>query len=287
MRARKAVLTHGRRSWEFVSRSPTGAAHDFVLRGVTGWYGGVAVRTSTTPRLGHGSFEQRAFRGDRALTLTGSRRTQDPDEREAIERDFSGVLGDGTFGELTVTTDIELTTRVRLDGEVSVLESGHRTLVLQLPLHAPDPFLYGPEQVTYLHPIGTGVGLQYPLYGPTVAPGGQPVLSYGTAIDSQDPVSNPGNADAWPSYVVVGDFPSGFQIRVADKVVRWPHPVAPQAPVQVDMSGSIWVGQQNQTDRATLRQWSPVPAGSSVHPVFEPLQFGSGWCEVHLRPTYL
>ncbi|PMC74233.1 hypothetical protein CJ197_14630 [Brachybacterium sp. UMB0905] len=157
----------------------------------------------------------------------------------------------------------------------------------QIPLFSASPFLYGDELVVYQHPIGTGVGLEYALYGQRVNPAGEPVLSYGTAVDTQDPISNSGNAVAYPQVIVTGDFPSGFQVSAGGRSVVWPHATFPGAPVVIDMSGSIWVGTENQTHRAGLRQWISVPPGATVFPEFTPLQFGTGWAEWHIRPTYM
>lgn len=258
----------------------------WVVEGLSGWWGGVGVKGSRTARLGHGDFAVPNKRTGRSLTLnliwTGG-----TVERDHVSRRLSGLFSDGEFGTVTATTgDLTLVSeRVVLDGEVAVSEVGTAGVRAQIPLYAADPFLYGDEVSTFLRPIGSGVGLSYPLYG--VEEGVTPVLSYGSAVDSQDPISNPGNAPAWPTFVVVGDFPSGFQIRVGDRVVLWPVPTAPQSPVRVEMSGSVWVGSDNQTHRAGMTQWSAVPPGETISPVFDPVQFGSGWCEVITRPTYL
>lgn len=280
MRARTAVLTHGGRSWNFDARSPA-APGEWVLEGVSGWYGGVGVRGTSTDRLGHGTFEQRAFRGDRALTLQATYVAEEPDEREAIERDISGVLWDGTYGSLDVSTEIALSADVRLDGEIGVVETGVLAITVQIPLVASDPFLYGKEQTVFLSPVGAGRGLEYPLF----SKGG--VLTYGTAIAERDSITNGGNATAYDDYLVVGDFPGGWRLTVNRKVIEWPWPTVLAAPVLVKMSGQIWIGDANVTDRASVRQWAPLAPGATVTPTLTPLQGGTGWAEAHHRDTYI
>lgn len=254
-----------------------------TLGDVSGWHGGVAVAGTFADRLGHGQFPTRGRGGPRILSLSLSKWAPSDPEVEVFRRSMSGTLADGEDGVLTVDWDGHaLSATVQRDGEVSVShDAGYATALL--PLRAVDPFLYGEETVTFLHPIGTGVGLEYPLYGQQA----DPVLSYGAAISAQDPISNPGNAEAWPRFLVVGDFPSGFQISIGGRVVMWPRSVVPQAPVTVDMAGSIWIGGANHTHRAGVTQWSSIPPGGTVYPEFTPIQFGSGWAEAHVRPTFI
>lgn len=256
------------------------AGSDVLLGDVAGWHGGVAVTGQFTDRIRHGQFPVKGRGGARILSLSLSRWADTDAEMEAFRRGVSAVLGDGESGTLAVDWDgMVLSATVQRDGEVAVShDAGFATALI--PLRAPDPFLYGPQQTVFLHPIGTGVGLEYPLYA-------DGVLSYGAAITSQDPISNPGNAPAWPHFLIVGDFPSGFRVSAGGRVVEWPVPTVPQAPVLVDMSGSIWVGSSNQTHRAGRTEWFDIPPGSTIDPVFEPIQFGSGWAEARIWPTFL
>ena len=266
--------------WELSDRPVPGDV-ERVVENVAGWYGGSGVRADVTARIGHGDFPSRGWRESRVLTLHGASICRDSDARDAEERRLSGILWDGQYGELTCDDgDAVLSTGVRLDGEPQIVKVGTTALRYQVPLRADSPWLYGPEQKVFLHPIGSGVGLEYPPYL-----GG--VLAYGSAVESQDPISNPGNATAWPHFLVTGDFPSGFRLSAGGRVVSWPNPVFPQSPVLVDMSGSIWVGSENQTYRAGATEWFSIPAGGTIHPVFEPIQFGSGWAEARIWPTFM
>ncbi|MED6116904.1 hypothetical protein PIB30_104674, partial [Stylosanthes scabra] len=184
-----------------------------------GWFGGVGVHADDTQRtLGHGLFAASALRTGRALTLSGFMLFSTDEDRLLADRFLSGLLWDGEFGELEVTTgDLTLSTQVRLDGEVSHAYHGEHGVDLQVPLVAPDPFLYGDEQVARIYPAGTGTGLVWPLFsGPSedgeslVSVGG---LSYGArTLDTLAVVHNRGNAESHPVIRVWGEFPSGFTL---------------------------------------------------------------------------
>ncbi|MDO5663550.1 MAG: hypothetical protein Q4G40_12705, partial [Brachybacterium sp.] len=181
----------------------------------TGWIGGFSMDGENVKRLGHGEFHTSRTRTGRTLEVRAKIHLSTWEEGNAVKRHLSSALGDGEAGTLTGRESgvPELSATVERTGEVLVARVSPTTFTVSIPLLAPDPCLYGETQVIFLHPIGTGVGMEYPLYGPVSDPDGEPVISYGTAIESQDPIANPGNAAAWPTFLVTGDFPSGFQIR--------------------------------------------------------------------------
>lgn len=254
-----------------------------LLTDLSGWYGGVGVRTHRTDRLTHGDFSPPSTRSSRTLTMGIQVQGDSALDLVEWERMVSGLFSDGARGEITVTSEAGiLSTEVELDGEVKpVISEDFLWGEAEIPLYAPDPHLYGPEHVTFLRAAEAGVGLVYPLHAPSG------VLSYGSAIRGADPVVNAGNAEAWPAFLVVGDFPGGASITVGGRSVVWPWPITHGAPVEVRMSGSIWIGDANATSRATRREWSSIPPGGSISPEFAPLQGGTGWCEVHHHDTYI
>lgn len=257
-----------------------------LLISLDGWTGGVGVRSEKIELGTHGNFPTPTLRSGRVLTMSIQVYR---DNLEAWDREISGLFSDGGFASLEVTGGgITLETTVQLDGEVKTvvnLDNGWATA--EIPLHASDPFLYGEDRTTFLIPSGMGVGLRYPLYGQVKDSGGNAVLSYGTAVSTRDPVANAGNAPAWPVIVVVGDWSAGFDLSVGDRVISWPHPTAPQSPVEIDMRGKIRVGGMDQTQMASRRDWSSIPPRGEIYPVLTPVQAGSGWAEVHVRDTYL
>lgn len=137
----------------------------WVVESLGGWFGGVGVKGDRTARLGHGDFSAPNKRTGRSMTLN-LLWVGDSGARDHVSRALSGLFSDGEEGTLTATVgDLTLTAeRVTLDGEVGIAEVGTVGVRAQIPLHAADPFLYGPERETTLKPIGAGVGLEYPLF---------------------------------------------------------------------------------------------------------------------------
>lgn len=263
-----------------------GGESDWIVEDVAGWYGGAGVRGEKVDRLQHGSHVARAWRDSRAMTIHGLVSCRDSDVRDREERRLSGVLWDGLFGELKCDDgDAVLASNVRLDAAPQIVKVGTTALRFQVPLIADDPFLYAPEQVTFLHPVGTGIGLEYPLFHRDLGKG--PVLTFGTGIAANDPIRNAGNAEAWPVFLVVGDFPGGFEITVNGKTITWPWPTTKARPVEVRMDGSIFEAGSNMTHRASRREWVNIPPGGVIAPEFRGLQGGEGWCEVHHRDTFI
>lgn len=253
----------------------------YIVTDIAGWYGGVGVSGETSTRIGHGVIAGRKWRTQRALTLKGHVEVTDPAERDRVMRELSGVLWSGLEGTLTATVDgLTLSCPVTLDGEPGIVPFGVSSVTVQLPLTSSDPWLFGEERTVFLRPVGSGIGLEYPLFG-----GG--ALRYGTAIAADDTVTNGGTATAYPSYLVVGDLPGGFRITEGGRTVEWPWPVVMEAPVQIESTGSVWIGEANVTARATIRQWMPIEAGATIAPRLYALQGGDGWCEVHQRDTYI
>lgn len=268
-------------AWSLSGRPPKGPA-EWIVTDVAGWSGGSGVRGEVTARIGHGDVVGRGERENRVLTLHGTVACQNSDIRDDMERALSGIAGDGDWGDLTCDDGHAiLSTRARIDGAPSISKVGTTALRFLLPLRADSPWLYGPERVTFLQPVGTGVGLVYPLYAP------DGVLDYGAGIVASDAVHNDGNATAWPTVLVVGDFPGGWRLIGDSKTVEWPWPTTHASPVEVRMDGSIWIGTSNVTDQATIRQWMSIAPGGSLTPSLAPLQGGTGWAEVHHRDTYI
>ncbi len=257
---------------------------EYWLNGeIKGWVGGYTMRGENQERAGHGSFPTTRTRSPRTLELPLRVHAESWAAANVEKRRLSALLADGESATLRVEESgvPALEAVVERTGEILPSRVSPSTFGLSVPLTAPDPVLYGDERVTFLHPMGTGIGLRYPLFSPAG------VLNYGTGITSNDPVFNGGNVEAWPTYLVVGDFPGGARITVAGRTVEWPWPINRGAPLEVRMAGSVWIGGTNVTHRATVRQWSSIPPGGSVSPDFSPLQGGDGWCEVHHRDTYM
>lgn len=253
-----------------------------ILTGLSGWTGGVGVRSEDVARLSHGSFLAPSTRTGRTLTIDMVFERDTRAELWALERAASGLFSDGGYGILTVTQDItELFCEVRLDGEVKPivnLDGGYMTL--QVPLHAPMPYIYSPWRESTLQPVGAGVGFEF---APFSRAG---VISFGSAVSTDEWIWNEGNAESAPVFTVTADSP-GFAVGVGDNRVTYPWPTFLDIPVTVDMAGAVYVGGVDQSHLLGERRWGTVPPGSIESVRFEFLNGGTGWATVRHRDTFI
>lgn len=283
---RTAVLTQSDGGTWSLSGKPAAADSEWYVEDVNGWYGGSGVRGETTARLGHGDFVERGYREGRSLTLHGTVACTSPDIRDRQERNISGMAWDGDWATLTCDDgDSVLSTRVRLDGAPQVVKVGLQVLKFQIPLRADSPFLHGPWRESIIRPAEAGVGFEFPPLARDLGRG--PVVTFGTAVDTDDLVWNDGNADSWARFTVTGTFPGGVALSVDGHRVTYPWPTFPDIPVTVDMAGAVTVGGVDQSHLLGERDWAPVPARSISKVALQPLQGGTGWATVQHRDTYM
>lgn len=287
---REAILRGAGVEFVLTNRETAGDKFESWLTGVAGWYGGVGVVDSGSQRmLGHGFFPAPSLRTGRELTLSGTLVFESETDRSIADRFVSGLLWDGEFGELQVTTDdLTLVSQVKLGGEIKHAYLGTSAVEVQIPLTAPDPFLYGDARVYQVFPAGFGQGLRYPLFAQQKDANQTPVLDWGEVTPTGGAIPNQGNATAYPAMTVHGTWPGGFRIISGSSVVEYPAPVTPAAPVRIDhRTGEALSGGVDQTHRLTRRDWVSVPAYSSIQPRIEPLAPSTGWCDVEIADTYI
>lgn len=281
---RRATLTWGDQVLTLSNRE-NDADEEHWLTNLVGWYGGVGVSGDMPQRaLGHGLFPRTALRTGRDLTLSGSLFFRKEQWRDEADRYVSGILGDGGFGTLSYTVDgLQLSATVRLDGEVKHATTGSQWIDLEVPLVAPDPFLYGDKYTEQVYPPGFGEGIRW-AQGPTSAG----VLRFHGGPPTGGVLTNQGNADAWPRFVVRGSWPNGVRIRAGRKQIHYPFAVWPQAPLTVDTrTGAITVGGADVTHQAVRREWFPVPARGAVNVAVDQFAPSSGWVDCLVNDTYI
>lgn len=258
----------------------------WIVEDVAGWYGGAGVRGEVTAGLGHGDFVERGYREGRVLTLHGTVVAESSAERDWQERNLSGMAWSGDWATLTCDDgNAELSTRVRLDGAPQIVKLGTQALRFQLPLRSDTPFLYGAWRESTLRPVGVGAGLEYPLFVNDSGKG--PVVTYGSAVTTAEHIWNDGNADSFPQFEVVGDFPGGFAVSLGSRRVTFPWPTFPDMPVLVDMSGAVSVSGVDQSHLLGGRGWAAVHPGRIESPSLAALQGGTGWATVRHRDTFI
>lgn len=178
-------------------------------------------------------------------------------------------------GGLDLANDFRLADELKVEPDTDMLSD------FDMLLAAVDPYLYSPFRESILRPVGAGVGLEYPLF----SVGG--VLTFGTAIDTTEPIWNDGNAVSYPRFKVTADAPGGFAITLNGKRVAFPWPVFSDSPVVVDMSGSVTVSGVDQSHLLSDRGWTGVEPGGVAYPSFDLLRGGTGWATVQHRDTYI
>lgn len=282
---RSAVLVQADGARWSLTTAP-GPGTSWIVDDVAGWYGGSGVRGDTTARLGHGDFVERGYREGRVLTLHGTVICGTTDERDWQERNLSGMGWSGEWADLTCDDgNAELSTRVRLDGAPQVVKVGTHALQFQLPLRSETPFLYGEWRSSTLRPVTAGTGIEFPLFAGETS--GDPIITYGAAIGTDEYVWNDGNAESWPMFEVYADAPGGFTVSLGAKRVTYPWPTYPDMPVIVDMSGGVTVSGKDFSHLLGEREWAMVPPSSMESPKFELIQGGTGWATVRHRDTFI
>lgn len=258
----------------------------WVVESLGGWFGGVGVKGERPARLGHGDFSAPNKRTGRSMTLNllwaGDSRA-----RDHVSRALSGLFSDGEEGTLTATVgDLTLTAeRVTLDGEVGIAEVGTAGVRAQIPLHAADPFLYGPVRETTLRPISAGVGFEFAPFARDMGRGA--IATFGSAVQAAEFLWNDGNAASYPIFTVTADAPGGFAVGIGDKRVTYPWATFADMPVAVDMAGALTVSGSDQSHLLGERAWSSIAPGAIETPTFEFLQGGNGFCVVSHMDIYL
>lgn len=282
--AREAVLTWGDQVLRLTNFENDPDEEHWLTR-LDGWFGGVGTKGDQPQReLGHGLFPRDAVRTGRDLTLAGSLFFRLEEWRDLADRYVSGILWDGTYGTLTYTVEgLELSTRVRLDGEVKHATKGHQWIDFEVPLVAADPFLYAPARVVQVTPPGYGEGIRWaggPLEGD--------VLRFYGGPPPGGVLTNAGNADAWPVITVRGSWPNGVRIRAGRRAVHYPFAVWPQAPLTIDMRrGALTMGGVDVTHEAVRRDWIKVPPRGVTTVYADQFAPSSGWADCTIHDTYI
>lgn len=278
MRDRSMTLTDG-----VVTLSASSAlGDDSTLVDVEGWYE-PEIRLGMVERYGNGSIAEPQSWEARQLLVRGHASGLSRAGVSQWLRALSAVCSPDRPSVLTVTDQ-----GLALSAEVLRAEKPRQAHSLddgwiewELPLVAPDPFLYGVAEERHVPLVGAGVGLKFDLF----SVGG--VLTFGSAVAADVALHNPGNAVAYPRYVVTGDLPSGFRLsQSSGGFVDFAGPVWADAPAVVDMAGRVLVAGVDRSDEIARVEWAGVAPGGSLVPELSAGQ-GSGFAVATIRPTWL
>lgn len=248
-----------------------------------GFYDGVSVKRSETVRPNQwGDFKEPGLLGSRHMTMSGAAVASTPAELLSMRDEFTSLLTDGEYKEISVqnATDTRYV-NVTLDGQPSWVQKGDTVAVWKLDLYAPDPRMYGSVQGVQITDSTISGGIDYPMDYPLDYGGGVKEISYY--------ISNRGNTEAWPKFVVRGNYYDGFSItNNAGSIITYDGIVSNSAPVTIDTATGT--ATQSGVDKSSLlsrRDWFSIPPGGIIQPMFLPKQDAVGWCDIIYRDTWI
>jgi Phage tail protein. len=267
-----------------------GTEGQFVLdpTALTGWDDGTNVRRDATVRpVSSGDYTEPYTFSARLIAFSGTAIAPDRKGLQVLRDKLAGVLTQNEYAELKVETSASTRyATVGLEGKVEWVQQLDNVASFRVEFYAPDPHLYGSEK---RHQVGRYLvsgGLRYRLSYP---------LNY---FPSEEAITrtttNNGNAIAYPVFVAIGDFYSGFSIMTGfgGKKVTYTGIATKQSPVYIDMArGTATQGGVDKTALVTSREWFGIPPNTTMTPVFAPLsgndEAGAGWCDIIYRDTWI
>lgn len=170
-----------------------------------GWWDAPATSGQITQKVNdHGAFPGPAYYGPRVVIAEARIDGFTPADSMAVARKLLTQLEVGTFTDLEVTDEAgALTARVRQEGDPILIRTGNR-VVVSLSMLAPDPRRYGPE-----HTESTGMSASL---GGFTLPITLPVATGAVSVSGAITVTNEGDMDSPPVFVVWGPTPAGATI---------------------------------------------------------------------------
>lgn len=175
---------------------------------IHGWHKRAPMRVPRERRTGHGEFAIAGKLAGRVITIDGWCVGEVRAEVGQWLEGLAATLGDGGFGDLTVTDDDlgEKSATVQLLDDDEVDWDGRGFAKFQIILLAPDPFRYGTTSTgsTSFATDPEGVGLVEGFFTDNVMDFGPLPTSDGTVT-----VTNEGSAPAYPVFYVDGPGPAG------------------------------------------------------------------------------
>lgn len=264
------------------------AKPEFVLDpdAISGWTDGVGTKRDNTPRpISWGDFPEPSYKNARLISITGTAIARNATELQLMRDDFMGTLQHGSYEEMRVETSTGRRNAryaiVGIEGTPRWVQQHDTIATWKLDLYAPDPRIYGVEQRMTLTDTTVTGGADFPI---TFA------FDYGSAeVPEAYQIYNYGNTQAWPKFIVTGDYFLGFEVTNGNsKKIRYEGVVTRSAPVTIDMgAGTAMQSGVDNSHLLTRRDWFSIPPNSSIQPMFYPIQDAFGWCDIIFRDTWI
>lgn len=256
----------------------------FDQTALIGWLDGADIKRNSSPRpTSDGDFPERMNFSSRMIIATGIAIANSIQQIHDMRDEFIGLLAHKEYYPISVTDNSGTRfSTVSLGNKSGWIQETDTTAVWKLELYAPDPYIYGyPQKTTFGADIFKG-GLSFPL--------GYPLdFDNNNVIQGDKVITNRGNATMWPTFIVRGEFYTGFSISdTSGKKVTYNGMVTTSDPVLIDMAKGT--ATQSSTDKSYFlsdRNWLSVPPKGSNAFDFNPLQNGTGWCEAIYQDTWI
>jgi hypothetical protein len=270
----------------FKSHGSPGESH-FRLdpTAIVGWFDGADTRRDTSTRpIGWGDFAEIGRQSSRLITITGTAIAANEIELRMMRDAFVGMCADGGYRELSLETKVDTryanVTRASKPLWTPLIDTA---AAWSFDFYAPDPRIYGTiERLKVGDSKSSTGGFDYPV---------DYMIDYhsDTEIGGVVSVTNNGNVEAWPVFIINGEYNSGFSIsNNRGSEVRWEGFVTNASPVTVDMiSGTVTQSGRDRSELLSKRGWFSVQPGETLQPAFTPIQPGPGWCDIIFRDTWI
>ena len=252
-------------TWNGVTLSHEGP---YRVADLTGWEDLPGGRIDAVARPNrHGAFDAPIWAEARTVSVDGY--CIDPDARDTLLQDLAAAAvytGDAVAGTLSVTfAGRTLTASARLARSARSLKYwgvGHFGFAIDW--WCPDPFRYGEQATGSTGLPDDSSGLVFPLFD------GTSLLTFG-AVGSLGRITmtNPGTADCYPQFDVLGPLDTGFELLDvgSGRRLRYEGVIPTGVHVVLDSrtGTASYDGVPGYDGHLTVRQWWTIPAaGSSV-----------------------
>lgn len=267
--------------------------------GTTGWYDGPDVNLNQNDQArGDGAYRADSYRPPRVIVIPGWCTAPSKPAAQAARRAFTGLYARGTQQTLTVVDGSEtLTALVELAGPPKARpHAGGVGFDWQLTLSAADPRKYGPAQsastglpsvsATGVDWTGGGAG------GADWTGGGAGGLDWGSGVSNGlVTVSNPGSADAWPVFTIVGPVTAPSITDGAGNVLAWTGPALASTDTLVITTNplgprSVLLNGGDNRASLTTAQFAAIPAQTAQTYQFGGSSAGAPSLTVTVAPAY-
>lgn len=246
---------------------------DWILTSGSGWFGKPAPKAVRADKpASRGAYAGDEFPGARVVSLGGTLAAPDISTlRDAITR-LTGICESSSQLyplQCTDETGLQLTSQVRLDGEIITDPVAARSVAFSLQLYAPDPRKLSSNTKTSFSTLATpGTG------GVSYSPGVNynPGVNYGVpGTPGAVSATNAGNAPADMVITFTGPLtnPSLYNFATSDYITYTGVIAAGTTVVINTQTGSVISGNASRRNLLSVSKWPVIPAKGTLNLAFQ------------------